>query len=236
MRVVVFPDPDVLARGAAAEIISTLNRRKGPLTLGLAGGSTPRPTYEELARTSFDWRRVDLWLSDERWVPPDDDRSNGAMVSDAFADRTAARLHRPPYAEDMPPAEAAAVYEDTLRRLFGGDPPDLILLGMGADGHTASLFPGTAALAERRRWYVANRTPGGGEWRLTATFPLLLAARCLVVLVTGVAKAATLASVLEDDSGVYPIQGLFEAADRLTWLVDEAAASRLVATPVERRP
>ena len=234
MRVVVCPDPDVLARHAAAEITTCLESTVDSPTLGLAGGSTPRHTYAELAQAPFDWSRVDLWLSDERWVPPDDVRSNGAMISEIFASPTSARLHRPPYGENLHPDVAAAAYEEDLRSLFGAGRPEVVLLGMGADGHTASLFPGSAALTERRRWYVANRIPESGEWRLTSTYPLLLSARRLFVLVTGVEKVTTLAAVLEHD-GVYPIQGLFEAADRLTWIVDEAAASRLVSTPLVYR-
>lgn len=233
MRVVVYPDPDHLAEAAAAEITATLDGGRDRVTLGLSGGSTPRLTYQAMRHLTFDWDRVDLWLSDERWVPPDDERSNGAMVEATFASQIPARLHRPPYAEGMDPGEAASLYEQTLRRLFAGDHPDTVLLGMGADGHTASLFPSSAALAEHRRWYVANQIPGTGEWRLTATFPLLLAARRLFVLVTGAAKAATLAEVLEDDAP-YPIRRLVEASERLTWLVDEAAATGLASTPVER--
>ncbi len=231
MPIVVHPDPDTLARDAAVRIVAALSTVGDPrANLGLAGGSTPRRTYEELTRISFDWGRVDLWLSDERWVPPDDARSNGSMVDRVLASRIGAPLHRPAYDGDADPGRVAFEYEQLLHRIIPDGHPDVVLLGMGADGHTASLFPRTAALDERTRWYVANRLPESGEWRLTSTFPLLLAAHHLFVLVTGEAKAETLRAVLEGEPGRHPAQRLADAGDRLTWLVDEAAASQLSTT------
>ncbi len=228
MGVLVYPDPQELAREAAVRIVGALaSRGETRLTLGLAGGETPRATYAELARATFDWRRVDLWLSDERWVPPQDDRSNGAMVESLLASRVDAPLHRPDFDAGRGPHWSAAAYEETLRRVFAGRRPDVVVLGMGADGHTASLFPGTPALEVRDRWYVANQIPETGEWRLTATFPLLLAAERIFVLVTGVAKASTLRAVLEGPPDVLPCQRLLAAGDRLEWLVDADAAAEL---------
>ena len=235
MPVVVHPDPDALARDAAVRIVAALSAVGDPrANLGLAGGSTPRRTYEELTRITFDWPRVDLWLSDERWVPHDDARSNGAMVERVLTSRITAPLHRPAFDDGADPHRVAADYERLLHGIIPDGRPDVVLLGMGADGHTASLFPRTAALDERTRWYVANRLPDSGEWRLTSTFPLLLSAHHLFVLVTGEAKAATLRAVLEGEPGRYPAQRLADAGDRVTWLVDGAAASQLSTVRMER--
>ena len=202
--------------------------------MGLAGGSTPKAVYERLRTQAIDWNTVDLWLSDERWVPPEDDESNGRMAVEALGPEAAVRLVRPRWSEHLEPADSAAHYEADIRRIVRGGRADLTLLGMGPDGHTASLFPGTEALGETTRWFIENHVPQLDTWRLTATRTLINASRWVVVMVAGESKAQMLAEVLERPEAGHPIQLLAEARGEVVWLVDEAAASRLEATAVER--
>lgn len=224
MRVVIATDPGELARSAAAHIAGLILQSSGPrVTLGLAGGSTPRATYRELRAAQIDWSRVDLWLGDERWVAPDHEESNERMAREELLDHVPAVFHGIRWEKGRPPHAAAEEYARTLQRILG-DHPDIVVLGMGDDGHTASLFPGTAALAETDADYVANHVPGRG-WRLTATVPLLRRCRHTVFLVAGEAKADVLARVLGGDK--LPSAVVAEAAGDVVWFVDEAAASRI---------
>ncbi|MEX0757071.1 MAG: 6-phosphogluconolactonase [Acidimicrobiia bacterium] len=224
MEVLIQPDRATLAR-TAAELIAS---QDGPFTLGLAGGSTPADTYDELHNIDLDWSQVSLWLSDERWVAPDDPESNGRMALDHLPAAAANRLIRPRYSDYLTPADSAVHYDAALRRIHGDDRPDLVLLGMGTDGHTASLFPGTDALeAEPHRWFVANHVPALDTWRLTVTPSLLRSARRVVVLVSGTAKAQVLAEVLDGPDGVYPIQILRHAEGEVTVICDAEAAAVL---------
>lgn len=230
MELVVHPDPEALAAGAAeriaAVIAGALASSDDPVAVGLAGGTTPEAAYLRLRGIPLDWSRVDLWLTDERWVPPDHPESNGGMVAAALGDHVPVALHRPRFSESLEPEESAAFYEATLRHLVPGGEPELVLLGLGADGHTASLFPGTPALhASDRRWFVANDVPRHGP-RLTVTPSLLARSRRIIVLVAGGPKAAALAGVLDGDDDV-PARLLTELGDRVTWLVDAEAAAGL---------
>lgn len=198
------------------------------MTLGLAGGSTPADTYRELGGHQVDWPNVRLWLSDERWVPHDHADSNGGMALELLPAEANRRLVRPRYSEFLQPEDSAAHYEAELRLIHDGRDPDMVLLGMGTDGHTASLFPGTTALdAPVDRWFVANHVPQLDTWRLTATPSLLQRATAVVVLVAGSDKADVLREVLEGPDGAYPIQLLREAEGDVTVVCDEAAAARL---------
>lgn len=228
MDVTVYDDASALADGAAAtvaEILSTFDGRRA--TVGLAGGSTPRPVYERLRWMPVAWERLDLWLSDERWVPPDDPDSNGRMVEEALTTHVPAVVLRPRWSEHLHPADSAAFYDASLRRIFHGGAPDLVLLGIGEDGHTASLFPGTAALnAPEGRIFVENHVPSLDAWRLTVTPALLASARSVVVLASGPAKAEPVRSVLEDENSDLPAR-LVAGAASVRWLIDSEAASRL---------
>lgn len=231
MDLVVHPDREALAVGTATRIADAvaeaLAATDAPVTVGLAGGTTPAAAYGRLRGAGIDWDRVALWLSDERWVPPDHPESNGGMVAAALADHVPARLHRPRYSGEMEPEESAAFYEATLRHLIPHGEPDLILLGLGTDGHTASLFPGTRALrAPSRRWFVANDVPGIGP-RLTVTPGLLAQARRIIVIVSGSEKAPVLARVIEGEDGGLPGRFLADLGNRVTWLVDADAAAAL---------
>ncbi len=223
MKIVVRPDPGAVA-AAAAEMIGEELAVPGPATLGLAGGSTPAALYTLLAAADIDWDGVTLWLGDERWIPEDHPDSNASMARSRLGADAGGRLVAPVYGDD--PAAAAAGYDSALRDLLAptGGVPGTVLLGMGADGHTASLFPGTAALAVSDRWYVANRVHD--TWRLTATVPLLASARHLVFLVTGAGKAGMIAEIL-DGAARYPARIVAEQATKVTWLLAAAAAAQL---------
>lgn len=193
-------------------------------SLGLAGGSTPEATYEELAATHTEWRNVTAWLADERWVPHDSPRSNGRMAAQSLFDQVPANLIRPEFAEEISPEESAAGYGRFLRDLHLEGPPDLVLLGLGDDGHTASLFPGSRALDETRHRYVSNVIPETGEIRITATYPFLNTARRIVFLVVGEAKALALEASLAGETPAGRVGG---SESRVEWHVDRSAASRL---------
>lgn len=244
--VMVLKDSDDLAVHAADLIIQIAQnaiRVRGRAMLALAGGSTPKKTYSVLAepdrRGRLDWAHAYLFFGDERFVRPDDPSSNFAMVQRTLLEPASVPAgHVFPVPTHLGTAAAAAeAYAATLTRAFGiggsCDPPqfDLILLGLGDDGHTASLFPGAASLRVTDRWAVASppgTLPPPVE-RVTLTFPVLNAAREILFLVSGQNKAEVLHDVLESQprreerpaACVCPVDGT------VTWLVDEAAASRL---------
>jgi 6-phosphogluconolactonase len=202
----------------------------------LSGGSTPRALYARLTRPPFResirWDRVLFFFGDERCVPPDHDRSNYRMARETLFDPLkipAARVLR--MKGEANPARAARDYENAIRRRFADRPArfDFVLLGLGEDGHTASLFPSTAALTERRRLAAANEVPKFSEWRLTLTFRALNAARRVVFLVSGPEKAPAVAKILKKRRGYadLPASGVAPSRGTLLWLLDEAAASKL---------
>ena len=222
------------AAAAIAEAVCDAVERRGRCSLLLAGGSTPRATYEILAGRYHDrvpWDRVHLFWGDERVVPPGDPRSNARMAHEALVDRVPcppANVHSIP--AGVPSADAAARrYEDTLRGHFTGGRPalDLVLLGLGGDAHTASIFPGSPALGEARRWVMAVTAPVEPRLRITLTMEALTAAARLFVLVAGADKAAALRHALDPaaDPARYPAAALRRAGSRVTWWVDRAAAS-----------
>lgn len=224
MELVVHETAEETARAVADRIAGLAASAEERFSLGLSGGSTPIPTYRILRSADLDWSRVDLWVSDERWVPHDHQRSNGRMAVENLAVPVGAGLFRPPWGADVEPDRAAAEYESTLRNLHAGRRPDVIHLGVGEDGHTASLFPGTPALDEWSRWMVANWVPSEGEFRITATYPLLWSARQVIVQADGAKKAA---AVRDSFSGLTPAGRLGDGDAMVEWHVDEAAASLL---------
>jgi 6-phosphogluconolactonase len=227
VRIEVSPTPSAAA-DLAAGIISDELAFPGPTTLGLAGGSTPIPVYRRLGEARIDWGRVVLWMSDERWVPADHEDSNTAMVLRTLGEAAAPSLLIPEFSPGGAPDAAAAEYERRLDAMLEGHGgrPHTVLLGMGADGHTASLFPGSPALEERSRRYAAVRVADLDAWRLTATPVLLGRARHLVFVVLGPGKAAAVEAVL-GESRRLPARLVAEMADEVTWILDETAASRL---------
>jgi 6-phosphogluconolactonase len=219
---------------------------RGQFFLALSGGSTPRPLYELLASplfaTRIDWPLVQLFWGDERCVPPDQPESNYRMAREALLDHVPiprTNVHR--IHGERGPAVAAAAYETLLAGFFGNPefPPktsfDLVLLGMGADGHTASLFPGTAAARETRRWVVPSPGPQRGSWRVSLTPVLLNAAENVTFLVSGADKAERLKDVLEDGQpDLLPAQLIRPTHGALRWMIDTAAATRLRGEYVKR--
>lgn len=217
--------PAVVARWIAAELAAAVAQR-GSCALALSGGHTPRPVYEALATAppagSVDWGRVDVYFADERGVPPEHPDSNYRMAAEALLERVPlvrARVHRMP--ADRPDRDAAArEYERLLPAAL-----DLLLLGMGPDGHTASLFPGSPALEERGRLVVPAESPFPPVPRLTITPPVIARARRVAVLVAGAEKAAMVARALEGPA--VPREVPVQLAADAHWFLDEAAASAL---------
>lgn len=242
----VYGNLDELAR-AAADLFLRLSRQVQPgdrFRVALSGGSTPRAFHAVLAappyRDQIEWSRLEFYWGDERFVPPDDPESNYRMARETLLDQVpveARQIHPiPTRAGD--PAAVAAAYEAELRRDFAlgpGEWPrfDLILLGMGPDGHTASLFPRTAALQERDRLVVANDVPQLQAVRITLTAPVINRAAAVAFLVAGTDKADALAAVLEGarDPERLPAQLVAPTDGELSWLVDRAAAAKLTRTP-----
>ena len=233
------------AERVAAQAFDSIARR-GCFLLSLAGGSTPRPLYELLATPQFatriEWPRVHVFWGDERCVPPDRPESNYRMAREALLDRVPlppANVHR--IRGEDEPSEAAAAYEALLGAFFGSreiSPKvsfDLVLLGMGADGHTASLFPGSTAARETRRWVVASPGPQPDSWRVSLTPVLLNAADDVTFLVCGANKAERLKDVLENRlPDPLPAQLIRPTHGTLHWMIDAAAATRLRGDYVKR--
>jgi len=220
--------------------------RRGRFLFCLAGGATPKPLYELLASAPFtrqiEWPRVHVFWGDERCVPPDEPESNYRMAREALLDHVPLpprNIHR--IRGEDEPSEAAAAYEELLGDFFGSQKTsltssfDLVLLGMGADGHTASLFPGSAAGYETHRWVVATPGPQPGGWRVSLTPVLLNAAEDVTFLVSGAEKAERLKDVLEDEPPyLLPAQIIRPTHGTLHWMIDEAAAGRLRGDYVKR--
>jgi 6-phosphogluconolactonase len=225
MSVHIYGTPAELAAAAAGFVESYINDAGRQLTVGLAGGGTPAATYNELAERDIDWSQTTMWLGDERWVPHDNADSNTRMARETLVDRVITRLLAPDTAFGEPEV-AAAKYSRMLSEAFWEGRPDIVLLGLGDDGHTASLFPETEALDVEENCYLANWVEEKETWRLTASMPMLWSARQLVFLVQGEDKAGVVAQII-DDGHPYPAQRVAAGATSVRWLVDAAAASRL---------
>lgn len=236
----IFEDPQQVARAAADCFVSTATSsiaERGLFTVALAGGSTPKLMYELLSTPEYKdriaWPKVHIFFGDERCVHPTDPESNYRMADEAML----SRLPIPSYNVHRILGEGDAVadaslYEDDLRTFFAPAPfPqfDLVLLGMGPDGHTASLFPGTEALNELRMWVLANWVDKLGTYRITLTPPAINHARNVVFLVTGESKAERLPEVLGPgrDPQRLPCQLIQPLTGPPLWLVDKNAAQRL---------
>jgi len=236
--------PQDLFQAAAEEVLraaASAIAQRGRFTIALAGGSTPRNMYTLIAANasaSLPWDQMFFFWGDERHVAPDDPESNYRMANESLLSKVpvpAANIFRVP-SENPNAAAAADAYEQTLREFFAvaqGEFPrfDLILLGIGPDGHTASLFPETEALREKSRLVVANWVEKLKTSRITLTLPVLNAARCVAFLVSGTDKAAALHEVLEGNAPAekYPSKLVQPSEGKLIWFVDRAAASELSA-------
>lgn len=223
------------AAGIFAEQAATAIQTKGSFCAALSGGSTPRRLYENLARqpwhSKIPWEKVFLFWGDERHVVPSDPLSNQKMTREALLDHIPipeANLFPIPFAASA--GESASRYENTLRTFFGNELRfDLMLLGLGADGHTASLFPGTAALAETRLWVCPCRPQGPGPDRITLTFPVINRSAAILFLVTGEDKAPVIETVLgrKTSQTALPVQQVQPVQGQITWFLDKMAAGGL---------
>jgi 6-phosphogluconolactonase len=230
----ILASPDDVAAAAAEIIVARATvglRDRGRYSLALSGGSTPERLYRLLAgptyRERVAWDQIDFFWSDERAVAADDANSNFRLANESFLAPLAippARIHRLP-GEQVDLDAAARSFEDELERVAGSPPTlDMILLGMGADGHTASLFPGSAALAEGSRSVVPSQGPPPVPRRLTFTLPLINRARCVLFLVTGADKAPAVARVFApSDPTPLPARLVLPTEGELMWLIDSAA-------------
>jgi len=236
----VLPSAAALADAAAGRFVATAGEAiasRGQFIVALSGGSTPRDTYLRLGTgalvSQVMWSRVQVLWGDERCVPPHDVESNYRMARETLLDRVpvpAENVHRIHGEDD--PATAAGVYETTLRALLrtpAGVRIDLVLLGLGEDGHTASLFPGSAAVHEQTRWVMAARAAAASMWRITLTPAVINAAVEVLFLVSGAAKAGILRRVLEGPRLPLelPAQAIAPSKGRVRWCVDAAAAADL---------
>jgi 6-phosphogluconolactonase len=236
----VFPDPASLAEAAVDLILGQAMEaleRRGLFSLVLAGGSTPKAAYALLASPAYaarlDWSRVHIFFGDERCVPPNHPDSNFNMAQESLLSHVPlpkANVHRIP--TEASPGQAAKEYEGELQAFYpGADPPafDLVLLGMGEDGHVASLFPGSPALEEQVHWVVPvphSQPPPPLVDRVSLTLPAINAARQVVMMVAGSKKAARLRQVLSEgptQSELLPAQRVQPNNQQLVWLVDKAA-------------
>jgi 6-phosphogluconolactonase len=237
-NVTILSDPAALAVGVADHVAGVLRAtlaQRDFAHVALAGGSTPRAInallVSEPRRATVDWERVVFWFGDERCVPPDDPESNYRMNRETLLDPLPAQpahVHRMRGEDD--PAAAAADYETILRFHLGERVRlDLVLLGMGPDGHTASLFPGTIEAIDKSNLCIAHYVPKLGTWRITLTPRTINAARNVAITAGGAEKASALRAVLEGprQTGVYPAQLVAPHDGDLRWFVDAAAASEL---------
>lgn len=236
--VTVYPDYERVSRAGVEGFVhfatQTLETRD-EVTVAVSGGRTPTLLYEILANEYADrlpWERVHLYWCDERYVSQRDKQSNFRKVHETLLDRVRIPLGNihPMPTHRARPDEAAGDYERYMRTMFAGRWPrlDVVLLGMGADGHTASLFPQSPALDEKKRWVVATETSAEPPIRLTMTLPVLNAAHDVCVVVSGEEKADAVKSVLTEppDPHRFPASGVRPADGQLLWWVDEAAFSR----------
>lgn len=239
----VFESETALFEGAAEKFVAVANAAvaaRGRFTVALSGGSTPRGLYDRLTSDAFrnqvEWAKVEWFFGDERPVGPEDPESNYRLANESLFTKlgvTDDKVHRIQGESERPEA-AAAEYQKELARVFGGgdaNPPsfDLVLLGMGSDGHTASLFPFTSALNVRKRWVAANDVPQLSTRRYTLTAVVINAATCVLFMVTGVGKAKVLREVLNGraEPKRLPSQMIRPTTGELLWYVDRAAASQL---------
>ena len=241
MQISIYPDTNILSREAAQFIVRLANEAivtHGRFTIALSGGSTPKVLYsllgDEPYRSQIDWAHVDIFWSDERCVPPDSEDSNYYLAQQVLLSKISIpdnQVHRMP--ADRPDRDAASqAYTEEMYRTFGTihiPKFDLIQLGMGPEGHTASLFPHQSSLHEQQRLVIPVTVPKPPPPRLTFTPPILNAARHILFLVTGSDKADAVHAVLEGDyqPDEYPAQLVRPTNGEITWMLDTYAAEKL---------
>ncbi|GAB3543744.1 6-phosphogluconolactonase [Spirosoma fluminis] len=239
MQLIIKKNPDDLAKGAAdfiAKRIKEVLKKQDRFTIALSGGSTPKALHELLAKSPYreqiPWLQLHVFWGDERYVPIDDEQSNAGMAYDTLLGHVYTpedQIHV--WRTDLEPNAAAADYDRILHEYFGDTGPtfDLVLLGMGDDGHTLSLFPGTEVVHEQTAWAKAYFLTQQNMFRLTLTAPVVNRASCVAFLVAGPKKAAPLKEVLEGtyQPDLFPSQVIKPDQGELIWMVDQQAAQQL---------
>jgi 6-phosphogluconolactonase len=230
-----YPTAQDAAAACARDILASLTKaigQRGRATLAVSGGSTPKLMFQEMAKAAFDWTHVHIFFVDERCVPPDHAESNFRLCRENLLEPARLRfanVHR--IQGELEPDQAGAAYAQTLEQFFEGAPIfDVIHRGMGADAHTASLFPGERAVHDRRNTVGALYVPKLDRYRLTLLPSVLLAARETMVLAAGADKAEPLRTVFHGERDVerYPSQLDTPWASWVTWYLDQAASAQLV--------
>lgn len=233
MNLSISENAEAAAAAAAAFLVGSARlalRFRSRCCIALSGGSTPKRLYRILVsrhRHSVDWQRLLFFLSDERYVPLDDPASNAGLAIESLIRPLGLPLDgiETVPTKDNRPERAAAAYQDAVVHHLGADPRfDLILLGLGEDGHTASLFPGTRALDEKDALVAANWVENASAWRITFTYPLLNRARRLLFLVTGRSKAERVRDILQDRRPDLPAARLDPDSPGISWFLDADAA------------
>jgi 6-phosphogluconolactonase len=239
-KVKVFEDIETLSKAACERIIELCSKaieEHGRFSIALSGGKTPEYLFNLLAQPEFskqiDWLKVFVFWGDERYVPFDDKRNNSFIAKSLLLDKVeipVMNIFRMPV--NLPPVEAAMAYQNKIDEFFEQQAPrfDLILLGIGQDGHTASLFPGVPELHEKKRLVAEVHLAEQQMFRITMTAPLINQAANIIFLVSGKGKAPALKAVLEgpEDIDKYPAQLIKPVSGNLLWLVDAAAASEII--------
>jgi 6-phosphogluconolactonase len=234
-KIEVFADLAALSQGAARHITAIAGQaiaQRGTFSIALSGGNTPRALFEQLAAPPFNklnqWKNWEIYFGDERCVPPDHPDSNYRMAREELLQKVPidpSHVYRMKGEAD--PQQAAMEYGQLMKEKFGDGGMDVILLGMGDDGHTASLFPGTAALNETKHRCVANFVPRMNTWRITLSAPFINKGNYIMILVAGAGKAGRVEQVLMGprDPQMLPIQMIQPASGNLIWMLDAAAAA-----------
>lgn len=225
------PDLIEACAQALAELAAQAIADHGAFHVALSGGNTPRPIYERWARLTTDWEHVHIWFGDERCVVPEHPESNYRMARESLLDLTGIPAENIQRIEgELEAADAAAQADSAYQALIGsGGALDLVLLGLGDDAHTASLFPTTAALTVQSAGFVENHVPKLGVWRVTLTYAAINAARAVMFIVTGASKAQAVRKVIQGKPDVtfVPAQGIQPTSGDLHWYVDTDAARLL---------
>ncbi|MBL7768967.1 MAG: 6-phosphogluconolactonase [Flavipsychrobacter sp.] len=240
MQLHIFPNAEAVASEAAHFIVHRIREvlnRQDRFTICLSGGSTPKRLHQLLAedplKSQVDWSKIHVFWGDERYVPLEDERNNARMAYDTLLNRVnipEEQIHIMRTDFDSP-ADSAAAYEKILHQYFDNQPHsfDLLILGMGDDAHTLSLFPHTEVIHENTRWCSSFFLPQQDMFRVTITRPIANLSSCILFLTTGQGKAKALANVLEGPRDIeeYPSQSVQSIAGATVWMVDEAAAAAL---------
>ena len=218
-------DYNVVAADYIEQLIATLTISKEKVFIALSGGSTPLPILEELSKRALAWDQLFFFMVDERIVPLSDPSSNFGAISKVFLDRITSKSFSM-VQEAMSTHETINAYESTMRDLMelnaeGFPVFDLILLGMGDDGHTASLFPRTLALKENSRWVVENKVPQLNTRRITLTYPTILSAKKIVVLIKGETKKKIYEEIVSNTETLYPMQKVMLEREDIDWILED---------------